>query len=459
MLAKLRSFVNPLVDIEIHERKKLIYFSLCLIFIVAAYSLLKSIKNSIFFGLVGRDYQPEAKILTILIMPLLMYVYSKTVDNWRRYQLVILFSIIYAIICLAFAGFLLDPIYGLPNTLQSKDRILGWLFYLALDFYPIFVVTTFWAFLNSISSPDSAKHSYGIIVAASKFSGIISPFIGIWLLDWSAFETTHAICSVLAISGILLLGAAWAIWQLKRRVPGRYLHGYEAAYEIEKQKRREHTDKTGTWQGFRLMLAEPYVLGIFGMLYSYELLSSIIDYQKDYMVSMMYSNQVGPMASFGLWYTVAWQAVGLLFALFGTSSLLNRIGIQNCLLMVPLITGGLIFTLFFFPTLWTIVFVMVVLRAMNYGFNVPLREMLYIPTVKDIKFKSKAWTDSFGKTFSKASGAGINKALLGGSLQSFIAKGTFFSVIIIAGWTAASYFVARRYNKTIEDGSVIGEES
>jgi AAA family ATP:ADP antiporter len=125
---------------------------------------------------------------------------------------------------------------------------------------------------------------------------------------------------------------------------------------------------------------------------------------------------------------------------------------------VPILTGSLMILLFFFPTLWIIVFVMIVMRAMNYGFNVPLREMLYIPTVKDIKFKSKAWTDSIGKNVSKVSGAGINHAMLGGSLESIIAKGTLFSVVIVAGWTAASYFVARRYNKTIKEGTVIGED-
>ena len=441
------------------EHKKLFYLAFCLFFIVASYSLLKPLKNSVFFGIIGRDWQPWAKFLSIAFLPVLMFFYSISVDRMRRYQLVITYCLFYAVSSVIFGLLLMHPVFGLPNTMQSGNRILGWLFYLSIDFYPILIVTTFWAFSNSISSPTSAKNTYGYIVAASKISGIISPFLGLYLLNMSGLSETLSITTSLMLVACFLCGAAFAVTRLVRNIPGRYLHGYEAVYEVEKQKKKEAQPKTGIFQGFKLMLVEPYVFGIFGLVYSYEIISSIIDYQKDYIASIKFNNNISLMYSFNLWYTIAWQALGLLFALVGTSQLLKKFDVEKCLISVPIIIGSLMVCLFFFPDLWTIFIVMIIMRALNYGFNVPIREMLYIPTVKDIKFKSKAWTDSFGRTISKASGAGINVATQGGNLYAFMAKGTMFSIPIVIAWTIASYFVAKRYKKTIVEGTVIGENT
>ncbi len=457
--SKWHNFCANLFDIDAQERKKLFYLASCLFFIVAAYSLLRPLKTAIFFGIVGRDFQPYAKWVTIGFTPIVMMLYSKLVDIVRRYQLIFICTLAFALGCFFFAIILTNPVYGLPNTDTDKTRIIGWLFYLLIDFYPILVVTTFWAFSNSISSPDSAKKSYGLIVAASKLSGVISPLLGIALIMFSGLSETLSISCTLVLAGIFLICAGFAVLRLTRCIPGRYLHGYEAVYEVEKLKEKSHAPKTGIWQGFKLMLTEPYVFGIFAMVYSYEIISAIIDYQKDYMASEFYQNRIVDMFTFNLIYTSIWQTLGLFFAVFGTSSLLKKLDVQKCLMLVPLVIGSLIVLLVFLPNLYTIFFIMIIIRALNYGFNVPIREMLYIPTIKDIKFKSKAWTDSFGRTFSKGSGATINVFSQGGTLNQFIASGSVISIGVVTAWTFASYFVAKRYTKTIKDGTVIGEQS
>ena len=95
---------------------------------------------------------------------------------------------------------------------------------------------------------------------------------------------------------------------------------------------------------------------------------------------------------------------------------------------------------------------MILLRALNYGFNVPVREILYIPTVKDIKFKSRAWINTFGRTFSKASGSALNIMAQTQGLNT--------ALVILLGvggvWTIASSAVGEKYTKTVKSGGVIG---
>ncbi|MFA6535033.1 MAG: Npt1/Npt2 family nucleotide transporter, partial [Candidatus Babeliales bacterium] len=100
--------------------------------------------------------------------------------------------------------------------------------------------------------------------------------------------------------------------------------------------------------------------------------------------------------------------------------------------------------------------VLVISRALNYGFNNPMREILYIPTIKDIQFKSKSWIDSFGRTISKSSGATINL------LTAFQSAGlqTAFMFVFITSvssiWLVIAYMMGRKYVKTVENNEVIG---
>ena len=51
---------------------------------------------------------------------------------------------------------------------------------------------------------------------------------------------------------------------------------------------------------------------------------------------------------------------------------------------------------------------MVASKAINYALNSPSMKQLYIPTTKDVRYKSQAWIESFGSRGSKAAGSGIN---------------------------------------------------
>ena len=98
------------------------------------------------------------------------------------------------------------------------------------------------------------------------------------------------------------------------------------------------------------------------------------------------------------------------------------------------------------------------LRAINYGFSYPVRESLYIPTVKEIKFKSKSWIDAFGTKFAKSSGSGMNFFVeYLGSAFLFTAYSIFFASIISI-WTLAAYLLGKRFEKAVARNEVIGAE-
>ena len=89
------------------------------------------------------------------------------------------------------------------------------------------------------------------------------------------------------------------------------------------------------------------------------------------------------------------------------------------------------------------------MRAINYGFSYPVRESLYIPTVKEIKFKSKSWIDAFGSKFAKPAGSTFNvfAEYLGAGLI-FAAYCIFFAGII-GVWVVAAILLGKRFERRL----------
>ncbi len=450
-----RSWVDKFFEIEKNDRIKFVNLAVTFFFIIGSYSILRSLKASIFLGFVGREYQPLAKIIALVMLFPVMFLYSKVVDKVRRYQVVLIVFVFYAIGCLIFAAIFLHPVYGIRNTMTSPYRIIGWLFEFFMDFYQALIVSGFWSFVTSISTPNFANKTYGMIVAASRIGGILSTALGVLLLNNTFLEDWMTIPLIVFLGAILLLGAAFFLYRIVKKIPRDELHGYEAAYVASAQKERANK-KTGVFEGLRLMITEPYVMGIFGMVCSFEIINIIFDYKMEVLMSIETHNNVAAMSRFMLIYTGSFQALSFFFAFFGATAFLRYVGIRIGVFVMPLTMLVLGFVLFSYPTLSTVFVVLVISRALNYGFNNPMREILYIPTIKDIQFKSKSWIDSFGRTISKSSGSTINL------LTAFQTVGTqallmfVFISSVSSIWCVIAYLMGRKYVKTVENNEVIG---
>ncbi len=439
-----------------HELKKLLLLGGTFFFIIGTYSVIRPLKTSVFLGLVGKEYQPLTKLITIIALIPVLFLYSKIVDRLRRYQVVYYFLIFYAVIITMIALMLMHPVIGLQNTDTSPFRIFGWIFYLLIDLFPVLTVSTFWAFANSISTPEYAKKSYGKIVAFSRVGGIITPLVSWFVIEKITVPHVKSIPILMIASAILLIFACLCVIRIRKVVPGYLLHGYEAVYKTEKEKTKEKKG-VGILEGLKLMLTQPYVMGIFALVYIYEAISVILDYQMQVQMSVATNNSVSGMSSYMFLYTASFQVLGLVFSLFGTSALLKKIGVRFCLFIMPIGTILMMLGLISWPGLSTIFVIMVLLRALHYGFNAPVREILYIPTTKDIKFKSKAWIESFGRTLSKTSGSAFNFAYRGTAylLLTRINAGLIIGLSVV--WGIVTFFIGRRYSNTIKDNKVIGE--
>ncbi|KKR97184.1 MAG: hypothetical protein UU47_C0002G0056 [candidate division TM6 bacterium GW2011_GWE2_41_16] len=461
-----------LFSVDKNEQIKVVFLSLMFFFIIGAYSIGKALKDSVFISLVGQEYIPQAKWICIFLLIPMILLYSQLVDSVRRHQLIYIYSALYGVGFLLFAYFLGVPKIGLENTETSPYRFLGWAFYFFIESYTPFMVSVFWAFSNSITTPDASKKNYTLMVAGSKLGGMATTAFAWWLLAnhghvvIAQFSDIGCHQLVMIIAALCVLAVSVMVYFLMQKAPKGSLHGYEAAYVAEKEIAKEHqkehkkhglmhviNDMVG---GIKVLVKYPYVLGIFGMVFFWEIVNTILQYLRLSVGKELFGKDIAGFSAYLLQQDFYAHAVGLFFVLFGTRVLTEKLGIRYALVAVPLITGAFAFYFISAQTALAVSIVTIILRSINYALAAPLRESLYIPTTKDTRYKAKSWIDAFGTKISKGTGQVYNFFTRGIASSIVFSVHFGFFLIVIAVWTFVANGLGKRFNAAIKHNEVIG---
>jgi AAA family ATP:ADP antiporter len=438
---------------ELHPQERYKFFILMLLFsaTIAVYSIVRSLKTSIFLSMIGVEYQPLTKIFMLGLIVPVMYLYSKVVDRYSVTGVAYFWFCSYGITCLILAGFIIHPVYGLANTTPSPYRYIGWIIYFVFELYASLIISTVWSFINSLSTPHSAEKGYGLINAGGRVAGFLTAGLGGAIFAYSHIPEQYIAAGMLSLAGLLLLSMSAIVYWGMHSIPEEYMEGYCDSHEKKVKKK----NRVGFMTGLRTIILQPYVFGIFWTVFAIEMINGIFDYQMNVMIAEFFHNNARGMSIFMFAYTACFQMTALLISLGGIRQLLHHFKLQRCLLITPMVVLFLA-VLISIKNIIVVFVVLVILRALVYGFNAPVLEMLYIPTTKAVQFKSKSWITSFGRSFSKVSSASIN--LMSQTGYSIMHMGGIVSFIIALSWIFVATALGKTYQETIDHDKLIGEE-
>lgn len=469
MWERIRGIGGALIQKDRVESKKVWILSAAFFVVIGGYTLVKELKDLVFMNTVGYDYLPAAKMWSIIALIPMVFFYSRLVDVLKRHQLIYLFSLLYGVGGLVFAYYLGHPTIGLPNTDTSKYRIFGWVFFFFLEGYQPFLVSLLWAFVNTVTRPGDVKNSYVVITAGSKLGGAATAG-AVWLFlvsqrgHLATFSEVSSMQILMAFSGIILLICPLLIAYLMHTIPVSHLHGYEMAYKLEKVHEKKVKKQGGLFSviksmfsGLYLLVRYPYAFGIFGMIFFWEVVNVCFNYVR-LGVGQESSNSLLDFGAFLYGQIFFMHLIGLAIVLIGTSTMVSLLGERKSLILVPLATGCVIWFYLFSGGMISVGVAYIIIRAINYAFASPLRESLYIPTTKDMKFKTKSWIDGFGAKLAKCSGSSYNLMLKHVSSSALLGVHISFFTGIIVLWTVVANLLGRRFEKAVEKNEVIGTE-
>lgn len=421
--------------------------------IIGSYWAFRPIKDSIFAALVGVNYQPMAKILSLCIIVPLVILYSKLIDTFPRNKVFYALTIFYGLLALGFAYFLSHEVYGLPNTMTDPTRVVGWLWYVFVESFGSLIVALFWAITTDITPEDSAKRGFPVIALLGQMGNIFGPL----LLDAKRLGFSNS-SPIIAIVGLFCFFMAALMWLFLKLTPKSQLQGYKA----KDKEPIEGAEEPGFLEGLKLLLTKPYLLGIFLVITIYEIIVTVFDFLLKAMSKDVFPDPV-EHASYLNQFAITTGVVATLAVIFGINNIQRRLGMTASLVLMPIMVGLAVIVLKMDPSLSIVFWIMVVAKAVNYALNQPTLKQLYIPTTKDTKYKSQAWIEMFGSRGSKAGGSLINNfrgkyiaqlGVLDGAVK-FIAISSFISLGLVGIWFFIAVFVARTFNTAIKEKRVV----
>ena len=460
MITGVVQFFYP--DIKKDEIKKYSLLAVAFLFTIGAYWLLRLLKDLVLYKLAfptslgyhadeGRLWAPVTKAISPFVVLGVVMIYTKLVDMFEKHKLFYIIASFYTV-CFAVIGTILylQATHGSEFVGATVLKYTGICNYLLTESLGSVLVALFWSFTVSISTTDQAKRAFPFVVALGQIGSITGSSLMLIkrLPTWPLF----------AVAVGCLVGLILAI---------RYLIATTPADQMRSDK-EEKKSKPDMFGGIRLLVTKPYLMGVLVVSTFYEIAGTIVDYQMKSQASILFDEATFKwfLGIFG----VASNGLAFALALLGTSAVIKKFGVRVCLQLYPVSFAiGLISLYLYYQSgfsnsvtlFWATFGVMMIVKGVSYAVNNPVKEMMYIPTSKDAKFKAKGIIDMLGGRSAKATGAQLGGMLnVKGnplaSIQNLMVYGSLISLGFIGVWILAAFYVGSQNQKLVKSGETIG---
>mmetsp|Transcript_26842 Transcript_26842/g.41630 ORF Transcript_26842/g.41630 Transcript_26842/m.41630 type:complete len:562 (+) Transcript_26842:84-1769(+) len=451
---------------------RVVILALTLCCILSTFWLLDSLKDAVFATIVGMEYQPTAKIVsvasTLVFVVCLEFLNSHSRGETKGVRIFYYVGVPY------FVAFLLLG-FGLKRhpTLNGNEdhsgengdnidahsevwKLLGYFAYVMIESYGSIMVATFWAFTNSTLNLEAAKNSYGIIIAVAQVGAIGGSTVA---------TSAHAVGvpALFFIGGVgilvaMLMVTVYAFFFLSPNESDAL--DSTLAFLSQENDPVESTTKSS---GISLILRHNYLIIVLGVSCLYEVVLTVMDYEMKLVglaaveSSESAGNSSNTFAAFMGSFGIATNALSLILSFFGFSFLMRKFGLRYSIRVYPLFLVVGAFLSFLVPNLWVLFASMAILKAMTYSIYDPCKEILYVPTSNDVKFKAKFWIDVVGARLAKAVGSSIN-SLSEANTRRLIQYGCIPSLLTSLLLLLVSIHAGKLFEEIVDSGIVIGAE-
>lgn len=451
-------------QLPLQEMVRVLTLASTLFFMIGGYWLLRSLKDPVLSALCGVDYIPKAKILSVFVVLAVVPIYNHFLDSGvPKHQLFYIFGTFYFGLFVSIALLLMHPTIGLANENASPYRVLGWVSYCSIESFGSVLVSLFWSFANSNISLESAKASYGVMVASAQVGSIIGPTIVNRFATRWGLDTCYMLgaCCMLLLQGTMYM----------------YIQKYGAGKGASSTKKKE---KTGVLEGVHLFIRHNYIKGIFAISCLFMVEVTIVDYTLKRLARDHFSESypcgdaslscwkedgnhamsqeaTRAFAEFMGFFGQATNSLSLILSLFGTSAVIRIFGLRLTLLLFPSVCLCVIICVRLRPTLYVAFGAVMALKACSYALNNPTKEILYQPTSSSVKYKAKSWIDIFGARGSKAMGSLVTNAFANNA-AALVANGSFVGMAVSCFLIWNARFMGKTFDEYMSTGYIVGSE-
>lgn len=399
-------FLRLFTEIHVGESQTALLLALNVFLLLAAYYVIKPVREALILSAPhGAELKSYAAAGQAVLLLALVPLYGALADHLPRRKLL---NVVTGFFVVCLIGFF---------AATHDDLPVGVIFFLWVGIFNLMIVAQFWSFANDLYTKDQGERLFPIIgfgaslgaVLGSYFTGRLIPIIGVPQL-------------LLVAAGILALATLLSnIVDRRERqkheagIPARFTTEkmpaatgeYQVAGPPGKEKLTLSMSGTSRKKGtFRLVFTNRYLL-LFALMI---LVLNWVNTTGEYILGKTVATHAASMVSAG---TAGGQSVadyvgefysnfffvvnlvGLVFQLFFVSRLIKLIQVRWAVLVLPLIAVSGYAVLAIAPVLAIVRWVKTAENATDYSLQNTVRNLLYLPTTREEKYKAKQVIDSF----------------------------------------------------------------
>ncbi|MBA3465075.1 MAG: MFS transporter [Deltaproteobacteria bacterium] len=367
------SFFHRLFPVKRHEALTVVLLALNVFVLLTCYYLLKVLREPLILLGGGAELKAYASagqtILLLGIVPAFGWLASRV----SRLRLLTTMQLIF-----------MGCLVGFYVLAQARAPI-GLAFYLWVGIFSVLVISNFWSFTNDLFTEEEGKRLFAVIGIGATLGAIVGAFVPRFL--HSSLGVTGMMLVAMAGLGLSIL--LYRVVDIRERARRERVKSQKAA------KAEEPMSKRG---GFALLLADRYLRLIAAMV----LISTIINTTGEYVVGKIVVDAAKATADPGAYinafyssyYTVVNIVTALLQALLVTR-IIMKLGVRGALFIMPLVVLGGWFGMILFINLSYVRIAKTAENSVDYSLNNTVKQALFLPTRREVKFKAKAAIDTF----------------------------------------------------------------
>jgi AAA family ATP:ADP antiporter len=397
--SRLHRGLNRVIEVRPEELAPLLLGILCYALLLAGYYILRPLRETVAIHL-GSEQLPYLMMSVMLVSMLLNPLYSSLVARMPRSRFIPLIYRSLIVLLLMF--------YGALQWLDGQAATwAGWVFYVFLSVFNLFIVSIFWSLMADLFNRERAVRLFATVAVGGSLGALLGSSLTSWLVK------PLGPANLVLISVVLLELGTRAALAIHQRFGAEDTDGQRPALQA-----RGDTALGGSrWAGMAEIIRSPYLLGIAAYMVLYGLSSTFAYMIQGEVVEAAASSSDARTAIFAnidFWTNV----VTLVLQAGVTARLLKWIGAGPTMALLPAYSalGFLVLSSGWIEgtaMLTALMVFQVFRRALGYGVAKPVREMLYTVLPAEQKYKSKNLLDIFMPRAGDALGAFSSSLLKG----------------------------------------------
>jgi len=417
-----RGFFGSLANIERREWLAVV-LSFALVFVLmTAYAMLRPVRDSL-----GGDWDNFglAATWTVNFGVSLVAVSAYGAALTRvRFQSIV--PAVYVFFSLSFVALI-------ALRSQLADAVLVDMgFYVWISLFALFNLSVFWSLMTDVFNPEQAQRVFGFIAAGTTVGAILGPTVTALFIDRLGPN------GLLFISATLLLAPLFvvpALFRLKETALGNAGHG--GKHEIGKGLGQDW------YAGFRLLVRDPYLLGIAAFILLYVTISTFVYFE---IQTLTREYELEFRAKVWAWMDIATNTLTLIVAALVTGRVVQKFGMSVALSIMPALVAICVLALAAAPGLLLLGVFQIGRRVGNYALTRPAREMLFTTLSREARFKTKPIIDVVVYRGGDVMSAWLFTALVALTGMELVGIAVVISGIAVL-WGSVAIWLGRKYRE------------